>query len=275
MGSGFPHLRGSPAPRTPPRHCSPWPPSASTAVFSSDLPGEDPHGSGADTAVVGGTGGVVRGEEGGAARHAARTAARGKPGSIREEAARRGHGVEAARGGRRGIMRWMQRTLQERHAGARSGGGARVRGRRWRRSRGGRERAERGAMPWSSRSSDPKLHRAASPSSLPSMAGGRPLPRAAEQGPRSGAELLEDRTLSPSSSLTAAPSRLRPQRRSSSSLIGEPWGRSRTPAQRRVAQQDCACGSWGGMRGGLPHRWIGRGCPRRWSMLVRDILGLK
>ena len=36
---------------------------ASTAAASSGLPGEDPHGSGADAAVVGGTGGAVRGGE--------------------------------------------------------------------------------------------------------------------------------------------------------------------------------------------------------------------
>ena len=87
-------------------------PKALLAVASSGLPGEDPHGSGADAAVVGGTGGTVRGGEGGAARHAARTAARGKSGSIRAEAAPRGRGVEAARGGRGGIMRWTQRTLR-------------------------------------------------------------------------------------------------------------------------------------------------------------------
>ena len=72
--------------------------------------------------------------------------------------------------------------------------------------------------------SDPKLLRAAGPSFLASMAGGRPLPRAAEQGPRGGAELLEDRAPPPSSSLAAAPARLRPRRRSSSSRAGEPWG---------------------------------------------------
>ena len=89
-------------------------------------------------------------------------------------------------------MQWTRRLLQGHRAGPQSGSGARARGRRWRRSRGGRERDERGAVPPSSSSSDPKLLRAASPSSLPSMAGGRPLPRAAEQGPRGLAELLED-----------------------------------------------------------------------------------
>ena len=61
------------------------------------------------------------------------------------------------------------------------------------------------------------------------MAGGRPLPRAAEQGPRGGPELLEDRALPPSSSLAAAPARLRPQRQSSRLRAGEPWERSSDP----------------------------------------------
>ena len=94
----------------------------------------------------------------------------------------------------------------------------------------------------------------------------RPIPSAAEQGPRprGGAELLEDRAPPPSSSLAAAPARLRPWRRP----LPPPSQRPRLGSGRRGGAPARVPASHGGLR------W-GRGCSAPSTSLAPRPYGAK